>query len=1389
MWMLGPNLTSPLLGADMARLGRCLVWAAAAGFVVQRLLGGEVDAEPGTETLVASAAGGDTPTTPLTTPSATTCSSSTSTCGSTSTSGSSSASWLDSSTPCTTVAASPGCTSTTSTTSSEQWEDWSSESSQWEGWNGAVDYQPNPEPIPDDTATGWNTAPVPGVSQTSWPGNGRDYPPWMDSSTWQHTAGSQQPHHASSSSWEWNSGNGGWQGTAAAWDGGWSQNGWYNTAGGDGGGWVQQGGWDNSATGSGGGGWTQHGGIDDSGWSQHGGWDNSGSGRGGGGWTQPGGWSGTTNNAGWHSGSSSSSWAHMQRPARDPGQWRSGGWQPDRAPPRDGGLDWTGMREAWERRHSRASSSRDTWGGQQHRGDDPRGRSQQPRGRAESRGRAHAQHGSERDAGARPTTSTRPPRERARTVGFWRWGEWQARPRTSSEERAQRGGQGPIRQARRGRLQQQWQEGTFRPAAFYRDVNRDGPEAQEARSRFAQLLNLHQVPRHGEALRHDGVWTARQWGDWEAWVQGPALVVDWSQPGLPEQWWFEDELDDSGFLQVGMSSLSVPYMEDVSNLMQLTEQEEQLLCDLHVPDSLRADLRRVMRTLETHANNDEGPEFRWGVQEFLAAWDRGVQSTEHIIGCLRRRVGHQGAPPYYPVVRTPRQAADRVRALAWGRTLTGVFCPVMEALVDCTMVQYIDAVPVAPGTGGPPRVAVSRAEAAGSDSGASSSSSRSGTMHVRRVRRRVGTADPPRSSTDTEGVTVEAAAVPGPDPGATSVVATEVSAATTTDTVAVVAESTGVAPVPVVGDTDEVDTNVDEDTEGSSLVQRLQPAEAQELGRLGVRRETIGAIGLLLGEMARICEDGAGLGDVQQHDLQWGLRVLDRAMLRAAGVQDTIMAILVRRLRQDNGPCVLPEGEARGGIVQLVHGLLVALSRTYLEDLTNNMVDSWLNPDSLPEDLRAVPPPSGHVHEDVDYGAMSGYGEVVVAPVVEPEDVVAPNAALAASDGLGGETVATVVDESAPATELDVVQEPETGRDVPASSWEESGRDVPASSWEERGRSRTPRRRPNVGAEARSSQAEGESDAVNMVQLLPVLQHEGEQLREVGVDREGCLAINAVLEGFEDAGAAGWGANLVCDILDAQAAQLGALRALFAERGEPVCLPDEGTRLVHTMVCERLFRNVRVWQENTMDTAVQRAVCHPEHLPFHLQLTSDEARQLRALHVDGGCRPSSARTRSRSPPGGAASASVVEGATPAVYDRGSERVGVPALLGCDAVPCQALGGGSGPAVPGRDVLPVQDVPDVGPVAPAGAELDGGPVLPAGAVRWAPGVPGAGLLPGRDVRRVRGVPGPEADGCAALPAPTVCRRPGAPDVRAVLSVPTLESMCPAAETEPGCEPCP
>ncbi|CAE7884476.1 yipf6, partial [Symbiodinium sp. KB8] len=670
--------------------------------------------------------------------------------------------------------------------------------------------------------------------------------------------------------------------------------------------------------------------------------------------------------------------------------------------------------------------------------------------------------GGQMGTNSQASSSNQPSRNRAQTMGFWKRGEWQNRPRTSSEERAQRGGQGPVRLARRGRLQQQWREGTFRPAAFYRDVNRDGPEAHEARARFAQLLNLHQTSHDSAA------WSSQRWDDWEAWLEGPALMVDWSQPGVPQQWWFEDEYDEGGFLQVQVlptraaCGCALPagvrharalllgcagYEQgvaaewDVVNLMQLTADEEQLLSDLHVPDSLRADLRGMMR-LQNHANNDQGPEFRWGVQEYLEAWDRG--------------------------------------------------------------------------TGGPP---------GGTDNDrAASSSSRSPSLQVRRVRRRVGTADAPRSSTDRVNSHVE--------PVASGEDGERVLGAQPQDTGSVEGSSHNTAPdtsaegcPSSVADGGGANTGAMDVAPGdaSSLVQRLQTAEAQELTRLGVRRDTINALGLLLDELAAVCA-GEVQTDVPPEDVQWGLRVLDRAVLRAEGVQDTIMAILVRRIRGQDGPCRLPEGEARGGMVQMVHRLLIAMSRTYLDDLTNNMVDGWLNPEVLLAELRAepLPPVLGRADpEDVNYGSVGGYGEVVEAPAV-PAEMDVTTLERPATSSVGD----VLVPSAGPAT-------PESG---------------PV---------------PNLAPVGESAEVEDVGEtmdvaddvASSLVQLQAVLQTEGEQLWEVSIGNRGGDAINQLFAGVEQTGYPGWGVGLTCAMVEAQIRQLSTVRSILAARSQSGCLP------------------------------------------------------------------------------------------------------------------------------------------------------------------------------------------------------------------------------------------
>ena len=123
------------------------------------------------------------------------------------------------------------------------------------------------------------------------------------------------------------------------------------------------------------------------------------------------------------------------------------------------------------------------------------------------------------------------------------------------------------------------------------------------------------------------------WADWEQWLAGPAMMVDWSGQGVPRVWdvRFEDEDEDGSFMQM-----------DVTMLMQLTSAEEQMLADLNLPDVLRRDLRDMLYTLQRHSDEDLGPEFRWGLREWLQAWSDGCRRTEQVFNCLRRRVDSSG---------------------------------------------------------------------------------------------------------------------------------------------------------------------------------------------------------------------------------------------------------------------------------------------------------------------------------------------------------------------------------------------------------------------------------------------------------------------------------------------------------------------------------------------------------------------------------------------------------------------------------------------------------------------------------------------------------------------------------------------------------------------------
>ena len=462
------------------------------------------------------------------------------------------------------------------------------------------------------------------------------------------------------------------------------------------------------------------------------------------------------------------------------------------------------------------------------------------------------------------------------------------------------------------------------------------------------------------------------------------MVVDWVQDlqdGLPsyEDVHYVEEDDDTGFLQTDGHAVGHKYVPqkfaafcvdfgvvprvlvelgvnrdmdvDVMSLMELTDNEEELLDELHLPDVVRRNLREMLRTLQRHDNEDQGPEFRWSTAEWVASWDQACDDVARVIQCLRRRLGAETPVEYWPIVRTPRAAAQRVRSLQWARQWTPVIMQILETLVDCHMVQRVDAVPVQPR---PRATPASRSRSRDSEGVGEDSSGTSGRpRRVSRAGRRVGTADtgrdrgappPLRANANVDVPGSGLATMDGPVPD--SVGASEVASSSSSPGASTAqmegpqggsATSASLSPVVPVDEAPRVPADVDDD--GNSLVQRLQPGEARELQRLGVRRDTITALGLFLGELASICDGTHPGSDVLPEDVQWALRVVERALFLFAGTKDFIASILAARLRRGREGCIFFQMAMDVGVLSrwpmpswlALHAPIWMISRTCLQ--------------------------------------------------------------------------------------------------------------------------------------------------------------------------------------------------------------------------------------------------------------------------------------------------------------------------------------------------------------------------------------------------------------------------------------------------------------------------
>ena len=73
---------------------------------------------------------------------------------------------------------------------------------------------------------------------------------------------------------------------------------------------------------------------------------------------------------------------------------------------------------------------------------------------------------------------------------------------------------------------------------------------------------------------------------------------------------------------------------------------------------------------------------------------KGCEQLAQVVDCLERRT--VPGVPFYPVVRRPRDAAQRVRSLNWNRQWSPIVIPLLEYFLERRMRELVEEVPVQP---------------------------------------------------------------------------------------------------------------------------------------------------------------------------------------------------------------------------------------------------------------------------------------------------------------------------------------------------------------------------------------------------------------------------------------------------------------------------------------------------------------------------------------------------------------------------------------------------------------------------------------------------------------------------------------------------------------------
>ncbi|CAE7231466.1 unnamed protein product [Symbiodinium sp. CCMP2592] len=339
----------------------------------------------------------------------------------------------------------------------------------------------------------------------------------------------------------------------------------------------------------------------------------------------------------------------------------------------------------------------------------------------------------ESDSGATSSSSTTPSNE---SVGFWRRGEWIARPRTEGERRQHQGGNGMQRWLKRERRMRAYFLGQWRPAwleTYVREKNQR-LQAQEQFFDFWPAVVLFFVfyrsvvilvtfmvgiyagrPQHC-SLGVDGtrpvggLVLVTKCGDNLLWwstssttttstlfwlVDSPTFSSTTSTTGVSEPVIDEGEqvtveaetVDDGPFLpNFGLFpevhptpvdhgvTVTVGEGEEAS-FMQLTNAEQRRLEERGVPAQMIRRVEHLFNQLERMQDMGQGPESRWSVGCLRQRLIEGMDALEGLYEVISRRLLPRG---YLPIRRVPHTEQERWRMFNWGRNYMDLFVQTLE---------------------------------------------------------------------------------------------------------------------------------------------------------------------------------------------------------------------------------------------------------------------------------------------------------------------------------------------------------------------------------------------------------------------------------------------------------------------------------------------------------------------------------------------------------------------------------------------------------------------------------------------------------------------------------------------------------------------------------------